>query len=452
MENSNKYDAAWLDEKDEFLQGLRQEIQALKERGIFEGKKIAIVGSWSRAREIKDIIENLNLELSIIADNNPNKQNVPTLGIITQSVESLMQENEIIILVINNYAWRDLKNQLTMLGFAENINFFVLFGGEKSENEQGVNELIVPDAEWDRCKIRAIKGYEAYCEIYEKYNHKPIWLMHQPSLGDLYIFSLFLPQAMRVESISECDCILIVTKNSVKKLAGILGFRYIEMITYEEADKNWLTMMKMMDEKVDVHNAVFHGVKLLLGSLVNFSTVNFKDSFTKYVLRLPDDAKPIYPSFPRRTDVVKKIFDDYGLIPHKTVLISPYAGHFIASITKLQWKRLVDELQKKGYSVCTNSGGKNEPALEGTVAPFIDLQDCVEFVEMAGFFIGVRSGFCDLICKAECTKMIIYETGALAGSADFFGFESMGLGENIKEYVNDCINTDDMIDSILKNF
>ena len=312
--------------------------------------------------------------------------------------------------------------------------------------------MAVPQDEWNKCVDRAKQGYEAYRSIKEKYGDKPIWLMHQPSLGDLYIFSLFLPQELGVDSIDKCECVLIVTKNSVRKLAEILGFKYIEMITFDEAHKNWLIAMRMLGDKIDVHNAVYHGENLVFQTLVHFSQVSFKDSFTKYVFKNLKDESPIYPIFPRRTEAVKKIFADNDLIQGKTVLVSPYAGHFIASISKQQWNRLVTGLKDKGYTVCTNSGGKGEPALEGTCAPFVDLKDCVEFVEQAGFFIGVRSGFCDLICMAKCNKTVIYETGAPAGSIEYFGFESMNLGENIKEIVNDCISTDLMIDNILKDF
>ena len=72
--------------------------------------------------------------------------------------------------------------------------------------------------------------------------------------------------------------------------------------------------------------------------------------------------------------------------------------------------------------------------------------------EQAGYFIGIRSGFCDLICMANCKKTVIYETGAPAGSINYFGFERMELGENIKEVINDCINTDELIDELISDY
>jgi ADP-heptose:LPS heptosyltransferase len=258
---------------------------------------------------------------------------------------------------------------------------------------------------------------------------------------------------MGVETIEKCKCVLIVTKNSVKRLAVALGYKNIDLISFEEASRNWLQLMRIMGEHLDVQNAVYHGLNHLFQTLVHYSQVNFRDSFTKYVFQFKEEVKPIYPIFPGRKNHVLNQFKEHGLKPGKTVVISPYAGHFIAQIKEAHWNKLIYALKKKGYTICTNTGGAEERPLQGTCAPFIELQDCVEFVETAGYFIGVRSGFCDLVCMADCLKIVIYETGAPAASIDFFGFENMNIGSgDIIEVINDCINTNKMIDTLLTYF
>ena len=442
-----KFDVAWQEERLDFFDGVFKELAELKEQRVFEHKNIAIVGSWNNAGEINEMLVKLGLTLTHIADNNPNKQGVSRLGIISQSVESLQNVNNLVILVASIWYWKEIRGQLLRLGFKENRDFYVLRGGVRfTRNDK---QQLIADVVWEDYKDRAKQGYESYLKIRDQYPGKPIWLMHQPSLGDLYIFSLFLPHAMGVNNVSECDCVLVVTKNSTRKLAEILGFRTIEMIPFEEAFSNWLMMLRLMGEGLDVHNAVYHGENKLFQTLVHYSRVSFRDSFTKYVFQFPEEVEPIYPEFPKRHEHVLEQFIFHGLKPGKTVVISPYAGHFEAKISEEQWSNLITRLKEKGYTVCTNCAAPNEKPLPGTVAPFIDLQDCVEFVETAGTFVGVRSGFCDLVCMAKCRKIVIYETGAPAGSIDYFGFESMGLGENITELVNDCISTNDLIDSIV---
>ena len=53
---------------------------------------------------------------------------------------------------------------------------------------------------------------------------------------------------------------------------------------------------------------------------------------------------------------------------------------------------------------------------------------------------------------ADCKKVVIYETGAPAASIKYFGFERMGIGKNIKEYINDCIHTKGMLKKIGSEF
>ncbi len=376
------------------------------------------------------------------------------LGIVTQSVESLAREKDAAILVMNNRFWKELSAQLLSLGLKQGRDFFVVFGGERFRELAFAsgNELRLPDSDWARRRECARLGYEAYTALNKKYGGLPIWLMHQPSLGDLYIFAAFLPRAMGVGSVSACECVLIVTKNSVKKLAAALGFRHIELITVEEANRNWLMILRLMGGELNVRNAVFHGINNIGAQLIAYSGVTFRDFFTCYTLGLPEDTEPIYPQFPRRKEHVARQFAEHGLIIGKTVVLSPYAGHFTAQISAAQWDFLVAGLKAKGYSVCTNCGGAEEPPLKDTAAPFIALQDCVEFVETAGYFIGVRSGFCDLICMANCGKIVIYESGTITASDAFFGFRSMRLGKGIVELVNDCVHTDALMADILARF
>lgn len=452
LSKSENFDSAWSAERDVYFGALKNEIEDLKNKGIFDGKRIALLGAWYNAGTIKKIINELELELSIIADNNSNKHGVSRTGIICQSVESLLDESDIVILVVNNVYWKQISLQLESYGYVENDDFYILYGEKNRRLLEEEKEVMILDKEWEKYKTRAIKGYNAYMQIYEKYDKRTIWLMHQPSLGDLYIFSLFLPNAMGVKNIKDCNCVLIVVKNSVKKLAEILGFQYVEMISIEEATENWLVMMRIMGNQVDVHNAVFHGENGIFSILFAYSRVNFKDSYTNYVFGKVIDDTPCYPNFPKRKEIVRNIFYENDLIPGKTVLISPYASHFTANISQKQWNFLVSELGKKGYTIGTNCGGVEELPLEGTKGLYLDLADCVEFVEQAGYFIGIRSGFCDLLCMAQCQKIVIYEEGDPQVSIDVFGFDNMKLGRNIIEMEYDCNNTDQLINNILEKF
>lgn len=450
---NDKYNKAWLPGRKEYFDALEYEIESLKNKGVFDNKKICLVGVWNNAGEMNEIFIKQGLKITNIADNNKNKQGVSRLGIISQSVNSLIYENDIVIIVANNAFWQNIRQQLLKLDFKENKDFFILFGGEHCKNlaMENVNLKMMPGG-WENCKNRIIQAYEEYVELQKKYNDIPIWVMHQPSLGDLYIFSLYLPYIMRVDNISECNCVLIVTKKSVEKLAHILGFKNVELITFEHADQYWKILMRAMGDKINVYNAVFHGTNSSFENITHYADVTFADSFTKFVFQFRDNKEPIYPIFSTRKKIVDDIFLKYKLKKGKTILISPYAGHFVSNITTKNWETLINMLLEKGYSICTNCGSSEEKELPGTIPVFLEIQDCVEFVEQAGGFIGIRSGFCDLLCMADCIKAIIYETGAPAANIKYFGFERMKIGNNINEYVDDCIHTDIMLKNIADLF
>lgn len=441
--------AYWTEGRSRYFSGIFEDLKELKELGVFDGKKVAVVGSWNNITPINEIMRELGIKLTNIADNNPQKQGISRIGIISQSVESLKNEDNLVILIINNHFFKELRNQLLGLEFVENRDFFVVFGGEEQRQICAMRGNIkIGELGWEDCKQRIQVAYESYSIIYEKYGRKPIWLMHPSSLGDLYIFSLFLPTFYGVDSVDKCECVLIVTKNSVRELATILGYKYVEMITLVEAQKHWLVMMKLLGDEIQVKNAVSYGLSNTYQTLRNYSSVNFADSFYRYVFGMKTMPAPIYPQFPRRTKYVARQFEKGGLVKGRTVVISPYAGHFKSNIKPEQWEKLVKKLTEKGFVVCTNCASDDEKPIEGTVAPFIALKDCVEFLEMAGFFVGIRSGFCDLVCMADCKKIVISESGVPAGSDRFFSFNEMGIGKDIVELVDDCINTDKMLQDI----
>ena len=439
------------------FEGIYEELLYLRSRGVFIGKKIAIVGAWNTIGIISEMLNGIDLILTHIADNNPSKQGVSIEGIISQSVDSLANEKNLIILIYNTKYWREFHDQLVKLSFVNNVDFFVLFGEKERKKARLIsNALTLPNSDWIEVKSQAKKAWAAYVETQKEYGEKPIWLMHIPSLGDLYMFSLFLPHAMSVRRISECACVLVVTSKSTARLADALGFRHIKLITVDEAYTGWLVLMCIMGEHLNIRNAAFYGEEYIFHSLTynsNDSIVNFRDAFEKYVFGFYAGVAPIYPVFPKNDEPILAQFNKYGLKPGETVLISPYARHFEPNIKKSDWETLVSDLKSKGYTVCTNCGTSEELPLSGTTAIFIELQDCVRFVEIAGHFIGVRSGLCELICTAEAQKVVIYETGTQTARIDFFSFEKMGIGKgHFLEVVNDGINTSILFNSIADIF
>lgn len=131
---------------------------------------------------------------------------------------------------------------------------------------------------------------------------------------------------------------------------------------------------------------------------------HFMDTYQYYVFHLHEKARMKMPVFqPLTTDKTTKLVQR-GFVRGKTVYMAPDAN----SVTRLDpgiWNQMIEGLRHKGYAVIVNT----EQA-EGYHAPnyFCTYAESVPLLEYAGFFIGLRSGFCDIISSARCRKVIIY--------------------------------------------
>ena len=71
----------------------------------------------------------------------------------------------------------------------------------------------------------------------------------------------------------------------------------------------------------------------------------------------------------------------------------------------------------------------------------IPLKEVIPFVEYGGFFMGARSGLCDLLGFAQCRKKVIYPSGSAGKGLQNFGYE---------EYLLDPENYD--VGTIIQNW
>lgn len=111
----------------------------------------------------------------------------------------------------------------------------------------------------------------------------------------------------------------------------------------------------------------------------------------------------------------QKIFDEYNLPIGKTVVISPESiamDMFVRSnhLLKNFWQQMIIELQSAGFTPILNMSNTKQHIIEHHIPKIHPpLSDIVSFVNQAGFFIGDRSGLCDLIrFSQQAQKYCIY--------------------------------------------
>ena len=128
----------------------------------------------------------------------------------------------------------------------------------------------------------------------------------------------------------------------------------------------------------------------------------------------------------------QKLMQQYDLKSGKTVFLAPHSvslnKKYMTDVTLLHfWKALIVQLQSKHYDVVVNIPLDQENIYEGATPLYIDLIDIIDFVNQAGFFIGLRSGLCDFIYEANHAKKYCIVPIEWAGQAH------MDLG---KEFCN----------------
>ncbi len=167
-------------------------------------------------------------------------------------------------------------------------------------------------------------------------------------------------------------------------------------------------------------------------------------------LGLQSDAKIEYPQI-NNSDKEKAIakFIDLKLKPGKTVLVAPLSNtankKFLTNEKfKKFWNDVYYWLDKQGFSIAVNGinqDQKIEMENDKLQIVHIPLKEIITFTEYAGFFIGIRSGLCDLLSFARCKKKIIYPLNFNGGNLRNFGYQ---------DYIVDHNDYD--IDTILRNW
>ena len=174
-------------------------------------------------------------------------------------------------------------------------------------------------------------------------------------------------------------------------------------------------------------------------ALQGYRGLNMLDFYLYSGFQLPRNTEPRLPEFMKCADELRQLFIRYRAVPGKTILIAPHTtGNAAYKPSDIFWEQMASGLKQIGYSILTNCAGSEQP-IPGTVAASIPYARIVPFLEMAGGFIGIRSGLCEVISTAVCKKVIIHTYSSEwwhdGHSISYTGLAHMGLCEDASEFV-----------------
>ena len=308
-----------------------------------------------------------------------------------------------------------------------------------------VKELVPPIAILGVFIKRVLSGWSAYqkmmkeCPLEEGWR---IWFMDYNGSGDTYLTCGYL-QSKGI--IGEHDA-FVSAQGTVSRIAKLFHFgRYVEL--QSNTVLNVRAMERFLGHKLKFLPLLYESDLLTYSGIMRKAAgIRDIDFMTMLKIGLESNCSIPYeegpwkqPEFSYESIDVQEIFEKNGLVPGKTVLFSPYAGkNSMWDIPISIYEKLAQMFIEEGYKVCTNSGDTyKEPAVPGTVLVQIPYRIVREFCECAGYFIGLRSGLCDIISDARCIKIILYDTkmktDGICSFYKFFSLKNMGLCDDAIE-------------------
>lgn len=288
-------------------------------------------------------------------------------------------------------------------------------------------------------------GFFVYKKIERQYKNTmtPIYVYDYSGLGDVYTFCLYIKG--NYEKNMPDGIILTVIGGGSKKVTTLFGLdRVVKLSELESKCLTYLADVVGAQLRIypmtpfprhvftDIYSHYLYGKRLNMAEAYRDTLLNLPSNTIQYpnTKNLENSAK------------IKELFARNNLQAGKTVILSPYANTIIGYPFAF-WIKVTEMLKKAGFSVCTNCSG-SEPEIPGAPALFFSLELAEAVTEYAGYFIGLRSGFCDIICNSSAYKLIIYPEYEIFNTDvyTFCAFERMKIGRNFKEIKWNYENTD----------
>lgn len=415
---------------------LEENIYALVKSGKLEKKNIYVFGSNEPAERIIDELEKYKINVVSMLDNNEKKKTFTYHGTgVLLPVEALGSKDENAAVLIASKYFDEMSAQLFGMGYEKDMIHRIV------EMETGSVYSLDEDT-WNTEKAKMDKGIECLKNIRGIYGEDVrIFIFPWQAIGDIYMAGRYLKpyiEKLEKEQGGPFNYVITVMGNVRKKVAMTLGYEKIHVISGEESKClcRAVVFLGYENSRAEVlqHRFVYTNRLWKLG---NYKGINFDDHFRYSIYGLSENTEPVVPMI--SDDLIikaEKYMEDNGLIKGKTVILAPYANT-IANPSKKFWVSLVEKYRKKGYEVVTNSGGDEEPAIEGTKPVLIPFDITIPVIELCGTFIGLRSGLCDFVACARAKKIIIYPDRIYVNGPviDFYGLNKMGLCSDALEFV-----------------
>lgn len=421
---------------------IEEEIDKNIKKLRFNKKYIVVFGANLTTEFIFRSLSLRNIYVDTVIDNDISKQGGFIFGVKICSPEIVLKEyrSNAVILIASKY-YNEMVKQLENMFYEREKHIIKITDMPEVTSKTNIEQKSFED------NIESVKkGGDVYIEIINKYGiDVKIFIMPLTGTGDMYLAGTYLKEYIQKNNIK--NYVVTVIKDSCKNLCEWFNIDKVEKLEVGESDD--LVKLSIFLGKNNINNSILHYqyFKIYTGILNNcernlYNKVNFLDMFKYCTFNRNYDQ--CIPRGKIDNFYVKKLFEDEKLKKGKTVILSPYAQTFFRLPNEF-WGKLAKKLIENGYIVCTNSAGKSEPIIEGTKSIFFPLKEAYNVIEYAGYFVGLRSGFCDIVSETKSQKVILYQESLIFPNAfEFFSFKDISNDKKITE-IKYTYNDDDKI-------
>jgi hypothetical protein len=397
---------------------LRKKIARLVKRGKLRGKKLVLFGASAFSNEVKGCLAEHGLAVGGVIDNDSRKVGIECMGVKVQKPEAalLPYEESIAVLMYSGDFYREMTQQLVQMGYVKNRSVFIL-------NFKADESLPVMAYEI----VRVIRGHRLYQKVRKgAAENDVVFIAPYTGTGDIYLVGLLFNAYLKQNLIT--GYVFVVVSGACKKVAEMFNIQNIIVIKPTLADDiiNCRRFLRAGWPLVVLNDGWLRETSQWLRG---YKGLNFEKMFRYFVFGFNDSVRHELPPRKDYGKEVEALFRQYGLIKGKTVVLSPYSNTLF-SLPEALWQSIAQHCKALGLAVCTNCAATGEAPIKGTVPVFFPLGQAIAFMDAAGYFIGVRSGLCDIISSSICKKVILYEKGGFfykSSQYAYFSLAQMGL-------------------------
>mgnify|MGYP003299890147 CR=1 FL=1 len=419
---------------DRELERVEKKIFQIVKSGRLNGKKVFLFGVSDNTRQIIQMLRETGITPQNVIDNDISKQHSYCGGIKVVGIQC-PQDDKNVYIIYSAY-WREMIAQLYHLGIKKR-NILLLYRK--------------PGTIWKLIGYTYFGKY-LYKKLVDEYGDVPVFVCPYTGTGDIYLIGTFWEQYLKKNNIE--DYVFVVITGACKKVANLCNIKNVHLV-----EKKWHVsvmlnyyMLCPEETKIKVLNDSWGQIHTnQIEWFRGYKGLYFTKLFKEYVFNL-SDVQPKHPILEDVSTEIESIALDKNLIKGKTVILSPYSNT-LSDLPVSFWEKIAVAIKRKGLIVCTNSSGKGEPAINGTIPVFFPLNIAPQFIQWAGYFIGVRSGFCDIISSSDAKKIILYDkrNRFYMGSAyEYFSLKDMGLADDVIEILYDSIDVDETYEMVMK--